>query len=259
LTMPDIYTEIAQLRERGESAALATIIRVRGSSPGKESMKMLVRADGTFTGSVGGGCMEADVWAAAKQVLVTEKPRILEFTLTEENTGEAGLLCGGKVEVFVEPLTVPVLYLCGGGHVSLAVAKVADLAGFRVVVLDDREAFANPERFPMAADTRAGPFEKILSDLEPGPNAYVVIVTRGHRMDGTCLEWAVRTSSRYIGMIGSKRKIRAIYDRCREAGITEDQLGCVHAPIGLSIGALTSEEIAVAIVAQLIEVRRSAE
>ena len=135
----------------------------------------------------------------------------------------------------------------------------ATVTHLRDLVLDDREAFSNPERFPMAAETHAGPFEEILTDLEPGPNAYVVIVTRGHRMDGACLAWAARTSSRYIGMIGSKRKIRAIYDLCREAGITEEQLARVHAPIGLSIGALTSEEIAIAIVAQLIAIRRAGE
>lgn len=256
--MPDIYDTIHELRSRGEPAALATIVRVKGSSPGKESMKMLVRADGSFTGSVGGGCMEAEVWAAAKEVLATERPKLLEFTLTEEHMGEGGLLCGGKVEVFVEPLTVPVLVLCGGGHVSKAVAEVATLAGFKVTVVDDRESFANAERFPMADRCVAGPWEEALGSLKLGPNSYVVIVTRGHRMDGTCLSWALGTPARYVGMIGSQRKIRAIYDDCRTAGATEEALRRVYAPIGLDIGALTSEEIAVAIVAELIGVRRGA-
>lgn len=254
----DLFELIARIRARGEPAALATIVRVKGSSPGKEAMKMLVREDGSFTGSVGGGCMEAEVWAAAKQVLADEKPRLLDFTLTEEEMGDSGLLCGGRVEVFVEPLTVPVLVLCGGGHVSKAVAAIADLAGFRIVVVDDRESFANSERFPMAAECRSGPWEEALGGIELGSNGYVVIVTRGHRMDGTCLQWALGTPARYVGMIGSKRKIRTIYDALREKGVTDEALARTHAPIGLDIGALTSEEIAVAIVAQMIAVRRGA-
>lgn len=254
--MADLFDLIAELRSRGEPAALATIVKVKGSSPGKESMKMLVRADGSFVGSVGGGCMEAEVWSAAKQVLADERPRLLEFTLTEEEMGEGGLLCGGRVEVFVEPLTVPVLVLCGGGHVSKAVATVADLAGFRVVVVDDRESFADPERFPMAARCVSGPWEESLGSLDLGENSYVVIVTRGHKMDGACLNWAIGTSAKYVGMIGSKRKIRAIYDDLRGEGVAEEELRRVRAPIGLHLGALTSEEIAVSIVAELIGVRR---
>jgi xanthine dehydrogenase accessory factor len=187
-----------------------------------------------------------------------EQPRLLEFTLTEDHMGDGGLLCGGRVEVFVEPLTVPVLILCGGGHVSKAVAAIADLAGFRVTVVDDRESFSNPERFPMAARCLSGPWDETLGGIETGENTYVVIVTRGHAMDGTCLQWALGTETRYIGMIGSKRKIRAIYDHCRKAGVTDESLRKVHAPVGLSIGATTSEEIAVAIVAELVAVRRGA-
>jgi xanthine dehydrogenase accessory factor len=162
------------------------------------------------------------------------------------------------VEVFVEPLTVPVLVLCGGGHVSKAVAAIADLAGFRVVVVDDRESFANEERFPMAARCVAGPWEEALASLDPGENTYVVIVTRGHKMDGACLAWALGTPAGYVGMIGSKRKIRAIYDDLRAEGIAEEALRRVRAPVGLHLGALTSEEIAVAIVAEMIGVRRGA-
>jgi xanthine dehydrogenase accessory factor len=254
----DLFEHIAGIRARGEAAALATIVKVKGSSPGKEAMKMLVRADGSFIGSVGGGCMEAEVWAAAKEVMREDKPRLLDFTLTEDHMGEGGLLCGGRVEVFVEPITVPVLVLCGGGHVSKAVAAIADLAGFRVTVVDDRETFSNAERFPMAAECVAGPWEEALGNIETGPNTYVVIVTRGHAMDGTCLKWALATETRYIGMIGSRRKIRAIYDDCRKSGVTEEALRTVNAPVGLDIGATTSEEIAVAIVAEMVGIRRGA-
>ncbi len=254
----DLFEHIAGIRARGEAAALATIVRVKGSSPGKEAMKMLVKADGSFIGSVGGGCMEAEVWAVAKEVMREEKPQLLEFTLTEDYMGEGGLLCGGHVEVFVEPLTVPVLVLCGGGHISKAVASIADLAGFRVTVVDDRETFANSERFPMAATCIAGPWEDALGSIETGPNTYVVIVTRGHAMDGTCLKWALGTKARYIGMIGSRRKIRAIYEDCRASDFDDEALEKVHAPVGLDIGAITSEEIAVSIVAEMVGIRRGA-
>ncbi len=137
-------------------------------------------------------------------------------------------------------------------------AAIADLAGFRVTVVDDRETFANAERFPMAAACVAGPWEDALKSIETGSNTYVVIVTRGHAMDGTCLKWALGTKARYIGMIGSRRKIRAIYDDCRASGLTDEALKKVHAPVGLNLGATTSEEIAVAIVAEMVGIRRGA-
>src|SRR5271157_3108382 len=147
----DIFVEIARLRKEGRKAALATIIQVQGSIPSYESSKILIRDDGSMVGTVGGGCVEAEVWSVAQDVMREEKPRRLHFNLNANPEYDNGLVCGGSLDIFVEPiLATPTLYLFGGGHVSLAVAKIAGLAGFDVIVSDDRAAFANPERFPEA-------------------------------------------------------------------------------------------------------------
>ncbi|HKO03220.1 MAG TPA: XdhC family protein, partial [Candidatus Acidoferrales bacterium] len=141
------------MRRAGLRAALATIVHTNGSIPSYDSSRMLVREDGSIAGTVGGGCVEADVWAAAKEVLRTEMPRKLTFNLNHEAGNDSGLICGGTLEVYVEPiLPQPLLYLFGGGHVSTALARAAQLAGFGIGVVDDRESFANAERFPMAQE-----------------------------------------------------------------------------------------------------------
>src|SRR5437899_3814784 len=149
----DIFEEIVRLRREGKRAALATIVHTNGSIPSYESSRMLVREDGSIAGTIGGGCVEADVWAAAKEVLAKETPRKMVFHLNNEASYDNGLICGGTLEVFVEPiLPQPVAYIFGGGHISLALAKSASSAGFGIVVIDDREQFANKERFPMARE-----------------------------------------------------------------------------------------------------------
>src|SRR5437879_10519312 len=161
----DLFEEIVKMRREGRRAALATIVHTNGSIPSYESSRMLVREDGSISGTIGGGCVEAEVWAAAKEVMRKESPRKMVFNLNNEASYDNGLICGGTLEVFVEPiLPQPMLYLFGGGHVSMAVAKAAAAAGFGIGVVDDREAFANAERFPMATDIHAGyeeAFEKI--------------------------------------------------------------------------------------------------
>src|SRR5437868_6435909 len=145
----DLYEEIVKLRQQGRRCALATIINVRGSIPSFETAKMLVRDDGSIVGTIGGGCVEADVWQAAKEVMQTEKPRTLTFNLNENPKYDTGLVCGGTLEVFIEPvLPVPQLYIFGAGHVAHALYKAASMAGFDVTVIDDRDAYANRERFP---------------------------------------------------------------------------------------------------------------
>ena len=149
----DIFEEVVRMRRAGERGALATIVHTNGSIPSYESSRMLVRDDGSIVGTVGGGCVEADVWAAAKEVIVTEQPRKMTFNLNHDAQYDAGLICGGTLEIFVEPvLPPPMLYIFGGGHVSTAVAPMAHQAGFRIAIVDDREAFANAERFPMATE-----------------------------------------------------------------------------------------------------------
>lgn len=255
--MKDVYEELLRLRAAGTPAALATVVSVQGSVPGSESLKMLVSREGRVAGTVGGGCVEAEVISAAREVIEAEKPRLVEFTLTEEETGEEGLVCGGTVKIFVEPVVSPTCYLFGGGHVSLSVSKVAGLAGFRVVVIDDREAFANRERFPHADDCVCGEFLEVARRLPIGPGSYIVIVTRGHRHDRDILGWAVTTPARYIGMIGSRRKVLGTFRDLVAAGTDPAALERVKAPIGADIGAVTQEEIAVAIVAEMIAVRRA--
>src|SRR5258708_3142403 len=149
----DLFEEIVKMRRAGQRGALATIVHTNGSIPSYESSRMLVREDGSLVGTVGGGCVEADVWAAAKEVMQKEAPRKMVFNLNNEASYDNGLICGGTVEIFVEPiLPQPVVYLFGGGHVSMAMAKAASSAGFAIGVVDDREAFANLQRFPMAQE-----------------------------------------------------------------------------------------------------------
>jgi xanthine dehydrogenase accessory factor len=260
----DIFEEVVRMRGAGERGALATIVHTNGSIPSYESSRMLVRDDGSILGTVGGGCVEAEVWAAAKEVIISEQPRKLTFNLNHDAEYDAGLICGGTLEIFVEPvLPRPLLYIFGGGHVSTAVAPIAHQAGFKIGIVDDREAFANAQRFPMATEiytSYADAFEKI----QPNSSSYLLIVTRGHSGDMRVLAWALGTEARgfvprYIGMMGSKRKVIAVYKALEKEGFTAAQFDRVHAPVGLEIGALTPEEIAISITAELIAVRRNAQ
>jgi len=369
--MQEILEEIISLIERHEDGALASIVSARGSLPMSRRSKMLVLGDGSQRGTVGGGCLEAEVHAMGRQAMKAGAPVVARFTLTETKSGAEGLNCGGTVEILIEPVrcddaaaaevfrqaldairagneTVmatilsgeggkagagadspregglriegkalvgwkgfligsgvlagdasvtdlaieeassilgqdtalfvnlpaagpsetrlfletlvapPTLYLFGGGHVSLSVARVARTAGFRIVVVDDRPAFASAERFPEADRTLVLPLESALEHLTVDRNSYLVAVTRGHQHDEPVIEQAIRTPAAYIGMIGSRRKVALMRRRLLERGATEDQLDRVHAPIGLPIGADSPGEIAVSIVAQMIEVRRRA-
>lgn len=367
--MQEILEEIISLIERREDGALASIVSAKGSLPMSRRSKMLVLSDGSQRGTVGGGCLEAEVHAMGRQAMKAGAPVVARFTLTEAKAGAQGLNCGGTVEILIEPLrgddaaagevlrqaldalrggdeTVmatilsreggkvgagadsqqegalrvagkglvgwkglrigtgalagdaslacfaveealsilgqdkavfvnlpaagpsetrifletlnapPTLYLFGGGHVSLSVAHVARTAGFRIVVVDDRPAFASAERFPEADRTLVLPLESALAHLPVDRNSYIVAVTRGHQHDEPIIEQAIRTPAAYVGMIGSRRKVALMRRRLLERGATMDQLDQVHAPIGLSIGADSPGEIAVSIVAQMIEVRR---
>ena len=256
----DIYEEIVRLRQEGRRGAVATIVNVRGSIPSFETAKMLVRDDGSITGTIGGGCVEAEVWQAAREVMESEKPRTLTFNLNESPKYDTGLICGGTLEIFIEPVMPPaLLYIFGAGHVSLSLYRTARNAGFDVIVVDDRANYANRERFPEAKEIIAEDFDKAMARLSPGETAYVVIVTRGHKDDMRVLRWAVQTQARYVGMIGSKRKTISIFRELVSEGISEHLFERVHAPVGLDIGAITPEEIAVAITAELIAARRRVE
>jgi xanthine dehydrogenase accessory factor len=254
----DLYDEIVRLRKLGQKCALATIVQVRGSIPSYESAKLLVREDGSMLGTVGGGCVEAEVWTAAREVIETEKPRHLTFSLGQDAAYDNGLICGGQLNIFVEPvIPQPRAFIFGGGHVSKSISKIANLAGFSTIIVDDREQFANRERFPEAEETFAEEYESVFPKLAVTSSSYLIIVTRGHRDDMRVLRWAVNTPARYIAMIGSKRKTISVVHELEKEGIPREAFEKVFAPMGLEIGAETPEEIAISVVAEMIATRRS--
>jgi len=254
--MTDIYQELARIRAEGEEAALATVISAGGSTPREEGAKMLVRVDGSILGSIGGGNIEKQVIEEAVKVIKRGRPQRLDYHLKEG--GEVGMICGGDMEVFIEPiLSTPTMYIFGGGHIALCLAEMARLVGFKIAVIDDREEFASSQRFPGAELTMVGDFAEAFQKLEIDKSSYIVIVTHGHEGDEVVLEGALATRARYIGMIGSKAKNRVILSHLLAKGMPQEQLDRVHAPIGLEIYSQTPEEIAVSILAEVIKVRRS--
>lgn len=349
--MEDIYSEIVKTLEKKEKLALATLINRVGSAPRAVGAKYLLKGDGTSSGSIGGGCVEAEVWQEAQKVMEKGKGGILHFELTSEQLAEGGLICGGNIDIFLEPISEellniykeaarirqkggaailatlvsvdgafpkgegskilmktsgekvgsllggvelekkilsegevllkekkpkvlilssenkrmeillepvfsePTVYIFGGGHVSEQLAPLAKKIHFKVVVIDDREMFANRERFPEVDDVIVSEFERCFDQLNIDDSSYIVIVTRGHLYDGFVLEQALKTNARYIGMIGSKKKIRTLYQNLMEKGMAKETLDRVNAPIGIDINSETPEEIAVSIVAELIKVR----
>jgi len=254
----DLYDEIVRLRSLGQKCAVATIVQVNGSIPSFESAKILVREDGSFMGTVGGGCVEAEVWNAAREVIETEKPRHLSFSLGQDAAYDEGLICGGQLNIFVEPvIPQPRAFIFGGGHVSKGISKIATLAGFSTSIIDNREAFANAERFPEAEATYAEEYEDVFPKLPVNSSSYIIIVTRGHRDDMRVLRWAVSTPAKYIAMIGSKRKTISVVHELEKEGIPRESFDKVFAPMGLEIGAEMPEEIAISVVAEMIAVRRA--
>lgn len=254
----DIYAELVRLRGLGQKCALATIVQVNGSIPSFESAKMLVREDGSIVGTIGGGCVEADVWNAAREVMETERSKHLNFSLGQDAAYDNGLICGGQLSVFVEPIIPnPRAIIFGAGHVSKSISKIATIAGFETVIIDNRETFANQDRFPEATEIYAEEYEEVFPKLNINSTSYIVIVTRGHRDDMRVLRWAVTTQPRYIAMIGSKRKTIAVVKELEKEGIAREAFEQVYAPMGLDIGAITPEEIAVSVVAEMVAMRRA--
>ena len=241
---------------RGETVALVTIVRAVGSTPQRVGAKMLVFADGRTVGTIGGGCYESEAFWKARDAITTGRPALVRFDLNDDLAGESGLICGGQMDVFVEPLTPsPHLYIAGGGHVGMQLARAAAEVGFRIHVVDDREKFANAERFPAADEVAVDSIPDWLERAPLAQPAFIAIVTRGHQHDLSALRAAVAREPRYIGLIGSRAKVTRIFEALRDEGLPADVLRRVHAPIGLDIGAVTPAEIAVSIVAELVAVR----
>ncbi|MHB8378003.1 MAG: XdhC family protein [Dehalococcoidia bacterium] len=338
----EVTTEMARLIEKGEPFVVATLVDAHGSTPQKVGARLLVRADGSTVGTLGGGCIEAEVWEVAKQALETGEPSTLDFTLNEDIAVEYGLACGGTQRILVDPtFTVddlelarrmlgaasgerrgivisvveggariptagriamwedgtvdgelgdvhadavelaqrlvkapcpkpalvtltsgvqvfadvfaepPEVVIVGGGHVGRAVATVAKFLGYRMAVIDDRVDFANKERFPEADEVIAGDIEASIDAYPATRNTAIVIVTRGHKYDYQGLSAAARSKAGYVGLMGSRRKVALIYRQLLRDGVPEERLRDIHAPIGLDIGAIAPEEIAVSIMAEI--------
>jgi xanthine dehydrogenase accessory factor len=253
----DVFAALARALERGEDAALVTIVSSRGSTPQRVGAKMVVFADGRTVGTIGGGCYENDAFWKARDVLTTRRPRMVHYDLNDDFAEESGLICGGQMDVFIEPIEPsPQLFIIGAGHVGFHLARLAQSVGFRISVIDDREKFANAERFPDAAEIVVDDIAAWLHKAELPVNAFAVIVTRGHRHDLDALRALAARDLRYVGLIGSRAKIKRIYDALIAESMPDECLRRVHAPIGLDIGAVTPEEIAVSILAELIAIKR---
>ncbi len=255
--MLEIYQELTRVISKGERAVLATVISSRGSAPRRSGAKMLIKSDGTFSGSVGGGGVEVQVREKALAVMNSGEPQIAHFDLSGSGE-EAAMICGGQMDIFLEPvLPSETLYLFGAGHISQSTAVMGKRLGFRVVVIDPRPEYNNSERFPDADVLVVEEYEGAFSKLGVEKDSYIVIYTPGHVLDEQCLKFAVGTRARYIGMIGSKKKVKEVKERLLHKGVPSQQLDVVHAPIGIEIGAETPEEIAISILAEIIRVKRT--
>ena len=252
----EVFHAVGEALQRGEPAALVTIIRTQGSTPQRVGAKMVVFADGRIVGTIGGGCYENDAFWKARQSLRTRKSEVVRYELTDDIAEESGLICGGQMEVYIEPIeAAPHLYLVGAGHVAYHLARVAGTVGFHIHVLDDREKFASADRFPEAVEIAVDSIPNWLERTSFPANAYVVILTRGHRYDLNALRALVPRELRYLGLIGSRAKVARLHDALQEEGLSTERLQAVHAPVGLDIGAVTPQEIAVSILAELIAVK----
>ena len=348
--MKEVIQETVRQLQDQQPCVLATVVRTKGSTPQKAGSMLLVRQDGTGVGTLGGGCVEGDIWFAAREMLRNQSgPEFKDYFLNEDIAARDGLVCGGTmyfylepmwepdsfldignrlinayeggdpvglativnvpegnpnlgaklmllldgatvgtlgskelddravavarqvadvgsvesfstdegVEVFVEGFTTPpTLTVIGGGHVGKATADLANMLGYRVFIVDDREEFSNAERFPYAEQTVVTGYDRWNEDLSINVNTFVVVATRGHRFDDMALESALKTRARYIGLMGSRRKNLMIYRRLLDQGVSLERLKEVHAPIGLDIGGLQPEELAVSIMSEIIMTRR---
>lgn len=293
-----IAEEIVSRCGGGEGIALCVVVATRGSTPQSPGAKMLVLADGQTLGTLGGGCVEAEVRKQALELLASGKSKALRFSLDHDYGWDDGLICGGVMDVFVDVLrehdaeryekiadalaldqsavlefryslgdgvekrysedlgSPPVLLIAGAGHVGQALAKLAVDLDFRVDVMDDRADFLNVDRFPHVRACIAGDIESSIRAYPINADTYVVLVTRGHKNDGRALAAVAGSPAKYVGLIGSKRKVKTILYELSRAGVDREWLKRVHAPIGLDLGSVTVQEIAISIAAELIAVRR---
>lgn len=251
-----VHLSLADLEKNNAAGVLCTIVRSQGSTPRHATSKMLVYPDGSIVGTVGGGQMESWVIAAAVEALKEGQSRMLEYSMSDPARGDPGV-CGGQVEIFVEPiLPKPTLLLVGSGHVGKAVAHLADWLGFYVVVSDDRPEFCTIEAVPAGKKFFPIPMAELPSQFEITPWTYIVLTTRGVNIDVPGLPGLLNSQAAYIGVIGSRRRWSVARKELLANGVAEEKLNRVRSPIGLELNAETPEEIAVSIMAEIVMLRR---
>lgn len=253
--MGSIYQSLAELEKNNGSAALCTVVKSEGSTPRHVGSKMLVHPDGTFIGTVGGGDLEHRVLDEAWMAISDGQPRTLIYSLVDPKRGDPGV-CGGTVEVFVEPILPPaMIVVIGGGHVGKAVVHLAKWLGFRVAVSDDRAEFCNPESVPGADAYYPVPMAELPNHLKVTRQTYLVVTSRGSAIDAAGLPPLLDSNAAYVGVIGSKRRWLATVKALKEKGIAEEKIARVHSPMGIELNAETPEEIAVSILAEILMLR----
>jgi xanthine dehydrogenase accessory factor len=253
--MASIYQALSELEKNNESAALCTVVKSEGSTPRHVGSKMLVYHDGKFIGTVGGGDLEHRVLDEAWMAMGDGQARLLHYNMSDPSRGDVGV-CGGQVEVFVEPiLPAPMVVVIGAGHVGKAVAHLAKWLGFRVAISDDRAEFCTPEVVPDADAYYPTPMEKLTDYVKVTRQTYLVLTTRGSNVDAAGLGSLLETDAAYIGVIGSKRRWAETVKGLKKQGIPTEKIECVHSPIGLELRAETPEEIAVSIMAEILMIR----
>jgi xanthine dehydrogenase accessory factor len=252
---PSIYLKAVELEKSGEAGALCTIISSKGSTPRNAGTKMLVYQDGNISGTVGGGELENRVRGAALEAIADGRPRLLAYNMTDMARGDPGI-CGGQVEVYVEPiLPAPAMLIIGGGHVGKAVSHLAKWLGFRVVVSDDRPEFCTPEANPDADAFLPVPMNQIPDHINITPQTFIVLTTRGVSVDVVGLPALISSPAAYIGVIGSRRRWTTTVKALTKAGVPAKDIKRIHSPIGLELSAETPEEIAVSILSEIIMIR----
>ncbi len=250
----DLFEKIIEAKRRGRSVALATVVATHKSSPRKAGARMLVYADGSSAGTIGGGVLEALVIREAKKAIADDRPVKVAYSLDPQNPDNITMCCGGEIEIFIDPIRAHApLIIFGGGHVGEKIARLAELIGIPYAIADDRAEYASRERFPSAASLYAGPYEKAFDTLPIDKETCIVICTHGHAYDLLCLRKALGTAAAYIGVIASKNKAKLFQEQLEKEGIRVD--GRVYSPIGLDLGDSSPGQIALSVMAEIVKLK----
>lgn len=242
-----------ELVEKRVELALVTITKSNGSTPRVAGAQMTVLKDGSIIGTIGGGAVESKSIELALEAIANGESKSIFLPLKDE-----GMVCGGEIEIFIQVFKPhPELLIVGGGHISLALHKVASFLNFDIIIFEDREEFISCDRFPNAKKLILGKVDEKLKDYRIDENSYIVIVTRGHKYDCEALEAVINSKAKYIGVIGSKKKVKNMFSILKDRGITEYQLSKVYSPIGLDIADNTPEEISISILAEILSVKNN--